>query len=113
MESPSIELALLQAKLEYLQGQVTGLQAAVRGLVCAHPEPALAGRIVQLALEETHANALASASATDVALLGLERSPSQLLPNRAQVATAAHVGVISDTASLVSTAKCSDKEKRA
>lgn len=69
---------LTQARLDYLQGQVTALQTAVRALVCAHPEPANAARIVDLMLEESNAMALISESEPE--LMGLEAARAKLLP---------------------------------
>lgn len=80
-----METTLLQARLEYLQGQVTALQAAVRGLIYAHPDPKAAARMVNQLLEETQASGLASESATDATLLGLERSPARILPTEEQL----------------------------
>lgn len=75
---------MMQAQLEYLQGQVTALQAAVRGLICAQADPEAAMRVVGLQLEETQANGLASRSASEASLLGLDSSPDRLLPTKRQ-----------------------------
>jgi hypothetical protein len=80
-----METTLTQARLEYLQGQITALQAAVRGLIYAHPDPQAAAQIVEQLLEETQASGLASASATEATLLGLDRSPARLLPTAEQL----------------------------
>ena len=76
---------MMLAQLEYLQGQVTALQAAIRGLICVHPHPADAVQVVERMLEETQANGLASGSASEASLLGLDRSPHRLLPTAAQM----------------------------
>ena len=75
---------MMQAQREYLQGQVTALQAAVRGLICAQADPEAAMRMVSRQLEETQANGLASRSASEASLLGLDSSPDRLLPTKRQ-----------------------------
>lgn len=86
-----METAQLQTRLDYLQGQVMALQAAVRGLIYTHPEPHAATRIIDQLLEEAQANGLASDAATDAALLGLARSAARLLPTSGQMQRARQV----------------------
>jgi len=82
----------LRVQMEYLQGLVAGLQAAVRGLILAHPDPSHAAAVVGLLLEETHAHGLASPSATDTMLHGLEMSPSRLVPTDDQLERSCQLG---------------------
>lgn len=88
-----METTQLQSRLDYLQGQVMALQAAVRGLIYTHPEPHAATRIIDQLLEEAQANGLASEAATDEALLGLARSCARLLPTTDQMHRARRVMV--------------------
>jgi hypothetical protein len=74
------ELVLLKARSEYLQGQVTGLQTAVRGLISVHPEPNEAASFVKALLEQAQVDGLGSEWATDAMLIGLEQSPKRILP---------------------------------
>lgn len=82
----------LRSQLEFLQGQVVGLQAALRGLILAHPDPARAAGVVAHLLEEAQAKGLASPSATEHMLLGLETSPSRLVPTDGQIGRACEIG---------------------
>jgi hypothetical protein len=75
----------LRAQVEYLEGQVVALQAAVRGLILASADPARAAAIVAHLLEEMQARGLASPSATDHLLRGLESSPPRLVPTDGQI----------------------------
>lgn len=81
----------LRAQLEFLQGQVVGLQAALRGLILAHPDPGHAAGVVGRLLEEAQARGLASPSATEHMLLGLESSPSRLVPTEGQIERACDI----------------------
>ena len=74
------ELVLLKARLEYLQGQVVGLQSAVRALICVHSGPKLAASHVIDILERAQADGLGSEWTTDAMLIGLEQTPKKILP---------------------------------
>lgn len=75
----------LRRQLEYVQGQVAALQAAVRGLILAHPCPTVAVGVVNQLLEATQASGLASPSTTDGMLLGLAGSPARIVPTAQQL----------------------------
>lgn len=75
----------LENRLAYLQGQVLGLQAAVRALICSHHDPDAALAQIGLCHEDMIASGLASNTTTDALLLGLTKSPNFLQPTAEQL----------------------------
>jgi len=80
-----MEINSLQRQIEYLNGLVIGLQAAVRGLITSHPSPEHAIEQVGLCIEDMLASGLASEHVSEIQLLGVNRTPPYLLPTQAQL----------------------------